>query len=121
MAIYTEPTHAGEHILCEAGGSQLCREEVTITGGNYPAGKVLGKITASGLYTEHDPSAGDGSETAAAILHAAVDASAADHSGVITARLTAVSGDALTWITGISGANKTAGIAALAANNIIVR
>jgi hypothetical protein len=41
--------------------------------------------------------------------------------GVISARLTAVSGDLLDWIAGIQQADKDAGIAALAANDIIVR
>lgn len=121
MAEITEGARIGEFIIHDPLGS-FCREEVTITGGDYLPGKVLGKITASGKYTEHDPGAADGSEDATAVLYAAVDASAADAAGVIIERgPIEVDGDLLTWITGISAGDKTAGVAALTSNNIKVR
>lgn len=112
--------YAGEFILSEGNGA-ISRDAATITGGSYPAGKVLGQVTASGKYTEHTPGASDGSETAAAILYDAVDASAADADGVIVSRLAEVNGDLLAWKSGISDPNKAAGIVALAAKNLIVR
>ena len=45
----TEATRAGEFLLSEANGTRS-RESVTVTGGSYPAGQVLGKVTASGKY-----------------------------------------------------------------------
>jgi len=121
MTTLTETAcYAGEFILSEGNGA-ISRETVTVTGGSYPAGKVLGQVTASGKYTEHTPGATGGSEVAAAILYEAVDASGADADGVIVARMAEVNGDLLTWKSGISDPNKAAGIAALATNNLIVR
>lgn len=42
MTTVTESFHAGEYLLSEGNGS-ISREQVVITGGNYPAGTVLGK------------------------------------------------------------------------------
>jgi hypothetical protein len=109
----TEATRAGEFLLSEANGARS-REPITLTGGAFPAGQVLGKITASGKYTAYDATATDGSETAAAILYEAVDASTADATGVGVVRDAEVKGALLTD-------NDAAGTAALAALGIIVR
>lgn len=77
----TEATRAGEFLVSEANGKRS-RESITVTGGPYPAGQVLGKITASGKYTEYDGAANDGTETAAAVLWDAADGSAADVTAV---------------------------------------
>jgi hypothetical protein len=69
----------------------------------------------------HNAAATDGSEAAVAILFEAVDAGAGDADGVGIARLAEVNGDEITWKSGISAANKTAGIASLKAAGIIVR
>lgn len=66
------------------------RETVTLKAGtSYPLGAVLGKITASGKY-RLSPAAqvvGDeGAEVATAVLLQAVDATAADATGLIAAR-----------------------------------
>jgi hypothetical protein len=121
MTVLTEGRHNGEGLLSEANGTRS-RENVTfLTGSVYVPGQVLGKITASGKYTGHDPAAEDGSESAAAICYAHVDASAADAKGVIIARDAEWNAATLTWITGISGPNKTAGTTALAALGILLR
>jgi hypothetical protein len=112
MAI-TEATRAGEFLLSEANGTRS-REPITLTGGSFPAGQVLGKITASGSYTAYDSAATDGSESAAAILYEAVDASTADATGVGIVRDAEVKAARLTD-------NDAAGTAALAALGIIVR
>ena len=75
---------------------------------------------ASLKYTLHDNAATDGSEVAAAVLLTATNATA-DTTVLVLARLTEVIGSLLVWKSGISGANKTAGIAALAIKHIIVR
>jgi hypothetical protein len=75
----------------------------------------------NGHYAKHDPDGDDGREVAAAILFDAVDASSASKPGVAITRNAEVNGNEITWKSGISGGNKTAGIAALAGHNIIVR
>ncbi len=80
---------------------------------------VFNQVTQT--YTQYDPAVFGGVHQAEAILYAAVDASAADVDGVVTARLAEVNGDLLTWKTGISVADKAAGIADLAAREIHVR
>ena len=78
-----ERTHTAEFLLTEQDG-RLSRDTVTIiTGQNRKNGDVLGKITASGKYKIYDNAAVDGSEVAAGILVADVDATAADQPGVI--------------------------------------
>lgn len=115
MTVKTEGQHAGEFLISEASGTRS-RESITVTGGSYPAGQVLGKITASGKYTVYDAAVdpADGSETAAAILHSAVDASSADAKGVGIVRDAEVRGTDLTD-------NDAGGTADLAAVGIIVR
>lgn len=51
-----------------AGPLQLVTDTVTVSGGDYKRGTVLGMITASGKYTACLKTASDGSETPCAIL-----------------------------------------------------
>lgn len=121
MTTLTEGRCTGEHIISEAGGTRS-RDVVTlITGQNLAPGAVLGKITASGKHTILDPAASDGSQTAAAVLFAAVNATAADKAAVVTARDSEVAGNALTWPAGITGPQKIAAIASLQALGIVIR
>lgn len=116
----TETTHAGDFILSEANGNRS-RDNVTIVSGqDLAAGTVLGKITASGKYTAYNNAAANGSEVAAGVLYAAVDASAADKAGVAIVRDAEVNSDQLGWSGGDSTAI-TAGTADLKAVGIIVR
>lgn len=63
------------------------RKDITVASGqNLAIGTVLGKITASGKYAAYDNDAVDGTQTAAGILTAAVNASAADAPGVAVVR-----------------------------------
>lgn len=56
----------------------------TITGGAaFPRGAVLGRITASGLYTLSDASTTDGSQKPAAILAEAIDTTSGDAQAVV--------------------------------------
>lgn len=122
MTVQTEGAYTGEFLLGEDAAQFYHRDTVTIISGqNLVAGQVLGKITASGKYTAHDTAHSDGSQSAAAILYGAVDASGGDTPGVIVDRDVEVNGNLLVWKSGISGGDKTAGIAALAALGIIVR
>jgi|SRR5690554_5402896 len=109
----TEATRAGEFLLSEANGTRS-RASITVTGGAYPAGQVLGIVTASGSYAAYDDTAEDGTEVAAGVLYDAVDASTADATGVAIVRDAEVKGALLTD-------NDAAGTADLAAAGIIVR
>lgn len=77
--------------------------------------------SGSGKYTEHNAANTNGSQVAAGILFAAVDASLNDKPGVAWVRVCEGNVGEITWKSGISAANKAAGIAALAAQNVIVR
>lgn len=121
MTVKTEPLGTGAHLLSESDGF-LSRETVTLLAGTaYGAGSVLGKITASGKYTLYDNAAADGSQAAAGVLFAAVDATAADAPGVVHVRICEVIGSRLTYKAGASGGDKTAAATDLAAAYVIVR
>lgn len=120
MSTHTLGRRPGEFHISEANGS-LSREVVTVTGGNYGAGAVLGKITASGKYKLHDPAAADGSETAAAVLFGPVDATAADQPAVVIARLAEVQKSALGFKAGMTGAEQALALADLALVHVIAR
>ena len=87
MTMLTEGQHAGGFLVWEVL-RDFTRETVTIASGagSLEPGSVLGKITTGGKYTRLAPAATNGSQTPAAILWAAVDASAADAPGVVILR-----------------------------------
>ncbi len=82
---------------------------------------VITVVETSRKYVMHAPSATDGSQHAAALLFASVDASAADKTGVGITRLAEVNGNEITWANGISANDKALGIKTLARKHIIVR
>ena len=89
MTTLTMSPTLGDLLKYELNAS-YSRETVTLKSGtNYALGSVLGKITASGKY-RLSPAAqvgGDeGAETAVAVLIQAVDATAADKTGLVVAR-----------------------------------
>ena len=123
MATLTEAQHPGEFIVSEANGT-LSRETVTITGGDYAPGTVLGLLTSggnAGSWTQLTVGASDGSQTASAVLFGHVDASEADQSGVIVRRLAEVRDVELIWPDGITTNQKNTAIGQLALAHIVVR
>lgn len=117
----TEGVHAGEFILSEVD-PEISREVVTLASGqDLAAGAVLGQKTADGEYAEHDPAAGDGTETAVAILYDSEDTVDGAAKVTVVARLAAVVESQLSWIDGIATADKDDAITALANNFIITR
>ena len=83
MATKTEQNTLGEGIKWEEGGS-YSREKIVIASGNSVAClEVVGKITVGGKCVPVAPAAADGSEAAAGIMFAAIDATNADQAGVI--------------------------------------
>jgi hypothetical protein len=62
----------------QAGEFPRVTKDVTIAGGNYPRGAVLGRVTAGGKLKLSASAAADGSEKPVAVLARAVDASGGD-------------------------------------------
>ncbi|MBL4781790.1 MAG: head decoration protein [Porticoccaceae bacterium] len=104
MTELTEGRHAGEFIVSEANGSRS-REAITVVSGqDLGAGDVVGKVTASSKYAIYNNAASDGTEVAAGILYAAVDASAADAGGVVVIRDAEVNAAEIGWNSQAQGA-----------------
>ena len=90
-----EQANGFEFVQSEANGA-LSRDEVTlISGQNLRSGAVLGRITASGKYTQYAPAASDGSQLFAGILGYTTDATGGDQKVSIFARLGEVKKDRL--------------------------
>ena len=116
----TEQVRAGEFLLSEAE-SDRSRTQVTVTGGNYKAGTVVGKVTADGKFTDLKTAGSDGNQNAAGVLYADVDASAEDRQAVVIDLDAQVIDELLVWPAGITAAKKDAAVAALLAKGIKVR
>ena len=89
MPVLTNAPTLGDLLKFELNANYT-REAVTLKSGtDYALGAVLGKITATGKYRLSPAAAvvGDeGAETAVAVLIEAVDATAADATGLVVAR-----------------------------------
>ena len=123
MTMLTEGKHAGGFLVWEVLWD-FTRETVTISSGagKLAPGTVLGKITTGGKYTVLTPGASNGSQNAAGILWAGVDASDADAPGVMILRGPAiVNRHELIWPEGTTEAQITTATTALAALGIILR
>jgi len=123
MTTLTEDKHAGGFLVWEVL-RDYTRETVTIASGagKLAPGTVLGKITTGGKFTALAPAATNGSQNAAGILWAGVDASAADALGVVLLRGPAiVNRHEIVWPEGATEAQITAATTALAALGIILR
>jgi hypothetical protein len=121
-SIFTAGRRAGEFLVSEANGS-LSRDVITIASGSgvLAAGTVLSRLTANGQYTAYDNVGTDGTQTAAAVLYDAVDATSAAVVAVAIVRQAEVNAAELTWAAGVDAAGITAGIADLATAGIIAR
>ncbi len=86
MPVLTQPPSMGDLLKYE-DNANYTRETVTLLAGtNYAIGSVLGIVTASGKYTLSPDTGATGEEVAVAVLVEAVDATAADATGLILAR-----------------------------------
>ena len=98
--------------------ARLNREEVTIVAGAgvLPTGTVMGKISASGKYKRHVNGAGDGTQTAVAVLLNAVDASGgSDVKGVLVTGNAEIVAISLSWDASVNdNTKKNAALAQLA-------
>lgn len=103
-----------------AGGLAFTISDAT----DFVAGDGFNITVAAGSskYTQFNQDASNGSQHAAGILYAAVDASGGDVTiAVIIARDAIVNGDLLVWPSDIEAGEKTAAIAELKAIGILVR
>jgi hypothetical protein len=109
MTVLTQPPSMGDVLKYELNPN-FTRESVTLlAGAAYPVGAVLGRITASGKYKLATSGGTDGAQTVAAVLLYAVDATAADASGLVVMRGPAiVSKAALVFDATVDDAAKTA-------------
>ena len=108
MTVLTQPPSMGDVLKYELNPN-FTRETITLLAGTaYPVGAVLGRITASGKYKLATSGGSDGAQTAAAVLIYAVDATAADASGLVVMRGPAiVSKAALVFDATVDDAAKT--------------
>ena len=123
MTTLPEGKHAGGFLVWEVL-RDYTRETITSASGagKLEPGTVLGKIATGGKYTGLAPAATNGSQNAAGILWAGVDASAADAPGVVLLRGPAlVNQHEIIWPDGATEAQITAATTALATLGIILR
>lgn len=114
MQIKHETIHAGEFLLSEGSG-KISREAINVAAGAALApGQILGLVTESGEFAPYDPTAEDGTETAACILFGPLGVSDVTRRGRAVVRLAEVSEAHLTGLD--ADAEK-----ALSAHFIIVR
>ena len=123
MATLTEGPHPGGFLIWEVL-RDYTRETVTLASGagKLAPGTVLGRITTGGKYTVLTPGATNGSQNAAGLLWGPADATDADASGVVIVRgPTIVNRHEIVWPEGITEAQTTTALTALAALGIIQR
>ena len=121
MAIITAPQRDCDFLVSHATGDRSFEKGALAAGQNLAAGAVLGKITASGAYTAFAPAAVDGSQTAAAILYAATDATTAAKNVTLVVRDAEVNGKVLVWPAGTTTAQKDAAQASLLGAGLLIR
>lgn len=123
---FTEPKVLSDVVKHEYDQSYT-RDTGTILSGTgvVTLGRVLGKITASGKWTNYTPGASDGSQNAAAVLlTGSIDATAADMADAIllTRGPSVVALQELSWGAAVTTQNhKDTAIAALKALGIVTR
>jgi len=87
----------------------------------YRPGTVLGKITASGLFTPLNPSANDGSQNFAGILYGRRPAkAAATQRAAVTVREATVNGNLLIYEVAVNATQKAAAEAQASAAGVII-
>jgi len=122
MSAITESQNLGDLLKYEAP-NLYSRDRLTVAAGQTMLlGTVVGIETATTKVVQLDPAANDGSEIAAGVLTADVDAAAADRTdGIVVSRHAIVADHALIWPVGITPAQKAAAKLQLKALGILVR
>ena len=126
MTSITESQNLGDLLKYEAP-NLYSRDSVTVAAGQtLVLGTVVGAVvdtaTATTKVVQLDPAATDGSEIAAGVLTADVDAAAADRTdGIVISRHAIVADHALIWPVGVMPVQKAAAKLQLKALGILVR
>lgn len=121
VPVLTEGKHDCGFLISEAPHTQSREKIIVNVGQDLQPGTVLGKITASGHYKAFDNANSDGSQTAAGILLAAVDASTIEKEGVAIVRNAEVNAEELVWATGVDSGEQEAAIVTLRTLGIVPR
>ncbi|MCL7466329.1 head decoration protein [Phaeovulum sp. NW3] len=123
MSVLTQPPSMGDVLKYEVNPNYTREIVPLLLGTPYPAGSVLGKITASGKYTLSPATGTDGAQIATAVLLYPVDATLADAIGIVVVRGPAiVSRAGLAYDATVDDAGKiTTKLGQLAAVGIIPR
>lgn len=123
MALLETAVVASDWLKNEADNYRSRSTGIIASGqGKLKSGTVLAKVTASGKFVAAAATGSDGSQTAAAILFAPVDATSADAPCIVVDTDAIVSHNGLTWGSTINDATKrAAGISQLRATGIKVR
>jgi hypothetical protein len=119
--VLNEPLRTAEFLVSEANGSQSREVGVMQGGVAVPAGTVLGKITATGVFVPLAPAAADGTQNAAGVLYQSVAATELAVARTYIARWAEVNGNVITWPSGITGPQKTTALGQLTTLGILVR
>lgn len=110
-------------ITVAGGATSSDHLTLTIADGatDFVAGDTYTIEVAAGDYSELDPDGTTGTQVAAGVLYAAVDATDADKACVVVDKFAVFNGDELVWPTGITTDEKALAVAQLAERNITLR
>ena len=117
MTVQYQRPGNGHYVVHELS-TWLCRDKVTLNGGDYDSGTVLCKVTSTDQYTQFNPSANDGSEVPAGILYTRANATDETKDVVMTSGLTAVHGKCLVWPETITAEQQQSAMVSLRQLNI---
>lgn len=122
MPAIQEPNNLGDLLKYEAP-NLYSRDVATVAAGqNLVLGTVVGRETATNKLKALDPIATDGTEVAAGVLAADVDATLIDRDdALLIARHAIVARSVLVWPAGITPTEQAAAIAQLEARGVLVR
>lgn len=121
MPVMHEGKWTGEFVLSEASRMRARDNAIIARSTVLEPCTVLGRVMATGKYKQLDLSKNDGTEKAAGILYAGVDATDTDADCVVLARACEVKGPELIWADGITPEQRTAQESELAKLGIVVR
>jgi hypothetical protein len=122
MPAIQEPNNLGDLLKYEAP-NLYSRDVATVASGqNLVLGTVVGRETATAKLKALDPVATDGTEIAAGVLAADVDATLIDRDdALLIARHAIVARSALIWPAGITPTEQAAAITQLETRGVLVR
>ena len=121
MAARMESVHTGEFLVSE-GNNSISREQIELGADlTLLAGTVLGRNTATNVYSPLDTTADDGRQMAAALLYSNVTTDATGGEAVAITRTAEVDQSLLGWPEAITDTEKDTAIAELSTLGVILR